>query len=110
MVHSLSLALRGTTKANWLKEQFRNFVTLCISLIFCAIILKKKTRSNNPLLKTIHVHLLVCYLNMKYILISLFSSNKKCIYAHKRMQHVSNFVLQTGLQKRWKQAAGRGES
>ena len=23
--------------ANWLKEQFRNFVTLCISLIFCAI-------------------------------------------------------------------------
>ena len=28
--------------ANWLKEQFRNFVTLCISLIFCAINLKKK--------------------------------------------------------------------
>ena len=22
--------------ANWLKEQFRNFVTLCISQIFCA--------------------------------------------------------------------------
>ena len=30
-------ALRRTTKANWLKEQFRNFVTLCNSLIFCAI-------------------------------------------------------------------------
>jgi len=41
-VHSLSLALRGTTKANWLKEQFRNFVTLYISLIFCAINLLKK--------------------------------------------------------------------
>ena len=36
-VHSVSLALRGTTKANRLKEQFRNFVTLCISLIFCAL-------------------------------------------------------------------------
>ena len=51
MVHSLSLALRGTTKANWLKEQFRNFVTLCISLIFCAINLKKKNTLKQPSIK-----------------------------------------------------------
>ena len=40
-----SFAMRGTTKANWLKEQFGYFVTLCISLIFCAINLKKKKKT-----------------------------------------------------------------
>ena len=44
-VHSLLLAIRGTTTVNWLKEQFRNFETLCISLIFCAINNLKKWRN-----------------------------------------------------------------
>jgi len=42
---------------------------------------------------------------MKYILIPLFSSVKKWMYVYKCMQHVSNFVLQTGLKKM--QTSGR---